>query len=156
MIPLAGAGRVVSGRGSLLAHETPDPAPLRVLLAEDNIVNRKVMAALLGQIGVELTAVEDGVQALQALDAQRFDVVLMDMRMPVMDGLTATRTIRGRERLAGSAPTPIFMLTGNAMSEHIEASLEAGADLHLAKPVSSSALRAALGQLHRQDGRAAA
>ena len=140
----------------MLGYDTADRPPLRVLLAEDNPVNRKVMAALLGQIGVELTEVEDGAKAVEAVEAQPFDVVLMDMRMPVMDGLTATLAIRARERLTAQAPTPIFMLTGNTQSEHIEASRAAGADLHLVKPVSTAALRAALGRIQRPHGLAAA
>ncbi len=76
--------------------------------------------------------------------------------MPVMDGLTATRAIRARERLAGLQPTPIFMLTANALGEHVEACREAGADLHISKPVTSAALLAALAKVDRTAGRAAA
>ncbi len=131
-------------------------APLRVLLAEDHPVNRKVVALMLSQVGAELTSVEDGAQALKAFEAARFDVVLMDMQMPVMDGLTATRAIRARERLAALEPTPIFMLTANALGEHVEACREAGADMHISKPVTSAALLAALSKLDRTAGRAAA
>ncbi|MCQ8140265.1 response regulator, partial [Vibrio parahaemolyticus] len=68
------------------------------------------------------------------------DLELMDMQMPVMDGLTAIRTIRLREAAAGLAPTPIYALTANALPEHVAASRAAGADHHLAKPISATAL----------------
>ncbi len=130
--------------------------PLKVLLAEDHAINRKVVALMLSQVGAELTSVENGAQALEAFEAERFDVILMDMQMPVMDGLTATRAIRAREQMAGLERTPIFMLTANALSDHVEACRDAGADLHVAKPITSAALLAALARLGRAASRAAA
>jgi CheY-like chemotaxis protein len=89
---------------------------------------------------MELVAVEDGAQALETFKRESFDLVLMDMQMPVMDGLTATAAIRAFEAQSGRAPTPILMLTANAMAEHIEAGRAAGADGHLTKPLTLAAL----------------
>ncbi len=143
--------RSVSPEQTLAEPTAPDVPrrPLKVLLAEDHPINRKVVALMLSQIGAELTSVEDGAQALKAFEESRFDVILMDMQMPVMDGVSATRAIRGRERMAGLDPTPIFMLTANALGEHVEICREAGADLHIAKPITSAALLAALERIDR-------
>jgi PAS domain S-box-containing protein len=115
-------------------------AGARVLLAEDHPTNRKVVELILGSVGVELTCVENGAEAVAAAAANEFDLILMDMQMPVMDGLTATRLIREREAAENLPAIPILCLTANAMPEHIEASKAAGADSHLTKPISASAL----------------
>jgi CheY-like chemotaxis protein len=112
----------------------------RVLLAEDHPTNRKVVELILGAAGVELISVENGAEALQAAGEQSFDVILMDMQMPVMDGLSAIRAIRANERLQGAPPTPIVALTANAMPEHARASRVAGATDHVTKPVSAKVL----------------
>lgn len=116
----------------------------RVLLAEDHPVNRKVVELILGAVGARITWVENGALAVEAFQRDTFDVVLMDMQMPVMDGLTAIRRIREWERETGAARTPILSLTANAMPEHVEASHAAGADDHLTKPVSAPGLIAAV------------
>lgn len=112
----------------------------RVLLAEDHAINRKVVELLLGQVGVDLTCVENGAEAVAAAAEANFDLILMDMQMPVMDGLTAIRAIRHDERARRCPPTPIWALSANALPEHIEASMAAGADGHLTKPISGAAL----------------
>jgi len=114
--------------------------PLRVLLADDHPTNRKVVELVLSQIDVELVVTEDGAQALAAFRDDAFDVVLMDMQMPVMDGLTATREIRLHETAMGAPRTPVVMLTANALPEHMAAAREAGADHHLSKPFGAEAL----------------
>jgi signal transduction histidine kinase/NO-binding membrane sensor protein with MHYT domain/CheY-like chemotaxis protein len=114
--------------------------PLRVLVADDHPTNRKVVELVLSQIEVELVMVEDGAQALSAFRDGDFDVVLMDMQMPVMDGLTATREIRLHEAAMGAPRTPVVMLTANALPEHMDAAREAGADRHLSKPFGAEAL----------------
>ena len=114
--------------------------PLRVLLADDHPTNRKVVELVLSQIDVELVVTEDGAAALAAFRDDAFDVVLMDMQMPVMDGLTATREIRLHETAMGAARTPVVMLTANALPEHMAAAREAGADHHLSKPFGADAL----------------
>ncbi|WP_292034600.1 MULTISPECIES: ATP-binding protein [unclassified Brevundimonas] len=127
------------------------PAPsrrLRVLLAEDHPVNQRVVQLILGDHVSELVTVDDGDQAVAAFKAQSFDVVLMDMQMPGMDGLTATRALRAIEQARPAlARTPILMLSANAMAEHREDARAAGADLHLAKPVTACDLLAALAML---------
>ena len=119
--------------------ETLMSAP-KVLLAEDHPTNRKVVALILEAVGVDLTVVEDGRAAVEATEANQFDVILMDMQMPVMDGLTAIRLIRERERATGLRRTPILALTANVMPEHARASAEAGADGHLSKPIAAASL----------------
>lgn len=119
---------------------------LRILLADDHPANRKVVEIMLAATDTELVVVEDGRQALETFKKDAFDLVLMDMQMPVMDGLSATRAIRDHEASSGLARTPIVMLTANAMSEHVEAGRAAGADGHLAKPITLQSLMAAIGQ----------
>jgi CheY-like chemotaxis protein len=136
---------------SALAALTDDDAmpdaehgPMRVLLADDHPTNRKVVELILQPLGVELVSVEDGRQAVEAYSASAFDVVLMDMQMPVMDGLAATRAIRELEHETGRRRTPLFMLTANALAEHLELSRRAGADRHLSKPITAEKLIKAL------------
>ena len=123
---------------------------LRVLVAEDHPTNRKVVEIVLAPFGVELTMVEDGEAALRVFDEGKFDAVLMDMQMPVMDGLSATRAIRAREAASGAAPILLVMLTANAMEEHVAAAQAAGADLHLAKPLHPAQLLEALARARRR------
>jgi len=118
----------------------PGTPALRVLLADDHATNRKVVELILAQAAVEMTMVEDGAQALEAYRAGEFDLVLMDMQMPVMDGLAATREIRLYETTMGLPRTPVIMLTANALAEHVKAAADAGADLHLAKPFNAAQL----------------
>ncbi|MGV9010425.1 response regulator [Brevundimonas sp.] len=130
---------------------------LRVLLADDHPVNRKVVQMILDPLGVELIETENGAEAVEAFRRSEFDVVLMDMQMPVMDGLLATREIRQWEAVAGQRPTPIVMLTANALSEHIQAGAAAGADRHLAKPFDAAELIQLVSTLpHRADAAIAA
>jgi CheY-like chemotaxis protein len=102
------------------------------------------VALILAPYGAEITIVENGALAVEAMRAGGFDVVLMDMQMPVMDGLAATRTIRREET---GVRTPILMLSANAMSHHRQEALAAGADLHIAKPVTAQALVAGIGEV---------
>ena len=129
------------------------PAPwvgterLRVLLAEDHPVNQRVVQAILAGGGMEVVTVDDGAKAVAAFTAGAFDLILMDMQMPVMDGLTATRALRALEADRPDRPrTPIIMLSANAMAQHRQDAAAAGADLHLAKPITPGALMAAIEQ----------
>jgi signal transduction histidine kinase/CheY-like chemotaxis protein len=117
-----------------------DIAGARVLVAEDHPTNQKVVELILESVGVTPVIVENGQLALDLLKQERFDVVLMDMQMPELDGLTATALLRQFERENGLPRTPVIMLTANALDEHMRASHEAGADLHLSKPIHAQAL----------------
>ena len=118
---------------------------LRILLAEDHPTNQQVVDLMLGD-AADLTIAADGQAALTAFTAQPFDLILMDTQMPVMDGLAATAAIRAHERDRGLARTPIISLTANAMPHQVQACLAAGADLHLAKPISIHGLFGAINQ----------
>jgi len=113
---------------------------VRILFADDHEVNRKVVSMILEPLGVDLVQVENGAMAVEAAGASAFDLILMDVQMPVMDGLTATREIRALETRRGTPRTPVISLTANAMPDDIARSLEAGSDLHLAKPIRPDAL----------------
>src|SRR5262249_51447842 len=117
--------------------------PIRILVADDHATNQLVVRMMLEQFGMEPVMVWDGAQAVEAA-RERFDAILMDMQMPVMDGLEATRLIRREERETGRPRTPILMLSANAQREHREQSMAAGADGHVAKPVTVAGLLGAL------------
>ena len=120
--------------------EAVDGARLRILVADDHPTNRRVVELMLGEVA-DLVSAEDGRVALGALAAgPAFDLVLMDMQMPVMDGLTAVREIRRLEAVHAAPRLPIIMLTANAMPEHVSDAHAAGADLHLGKPFTAQAL----------------
>ncbi len=112
--------------------QQPLPAGLRILVAEDNAVNRRVIATMLEKLGYQATLVEDGAQAVQACGTEKFEVVFMDLQMPVLDGVSATRQIRS----SPLAVQPwVIALTANAFREDRETSLAAGMDDFLSKPV---------------------
>jgi signal transduction histidine kinase/ActR/RegA family two-component response regulator len=121
----------------------------KILLAEDHPINQRVIQAILGD-DFELTVVADGQAAVDAHAVQPFDLILMDTHMPVMDGLSAIKAIRARES-ANSVHTPIVSLTADALPVQIWAALAAGADLHLAKPITAASLLAAMDSTLRRD-----
>lgn len=138
-----------AGVGTVETGAALDEAPGlgRVLVVDDNPTNRRVAQLILQTIGAEVHCAEDGEQALQAYASGPFDVILMDMMMPVMDGASATRAIRALEAEKDLPRTPVIMLTANSLPEHVEASLAAGADLHLPKPMNPQSLFDALGKV---------
>jgi two-component system, sensor histidine kinase len=106
---------------------------LRVLVAEDNPVNRRVIEAFLLQIGAAPHLVDDGQALLTAWRDDDWDLVLTDVQMPVLDGVAAARAIRAEERARGLAPTPIVAVTAN--DEHRQACATAGMDAFVVKPI---------------------
>jgi len=125
-----------------LAGEAP---PLRVLIADDNPTNRRVIEMILAAAEAEAVSVENGLEAVRALQVSPFDVILMDLQMPVMDGYAAIRAIREAEAAAGGAAhTPIIVISANATAQDRDASAQAGADRHIAKPVRAEALFGAI------------
>ena len=124
---------------------TTPPSRLRILVAEDNAVNQKVILRMLSNLGYQADVVANGLEAIQQFRAHPYDIILMDVMMPEMDGLTATAELRA----APFSTQPfIIALTANAMQEDVTACLEAGMDIHLSKPVNLDALKAALLQGH--------
>jgi PAS domain S-box-containing protein len=124
------------------APAVPD-APLRMLLVEDVAVNRELIATLLAPFDVAIEMAENGLLAVEAMQRASFDLVLMDVQMPVMDGLTAVRTIRALPQ-ASARSTPIIAMTANVLPEQVRKCLDAGMDDHLGKPISPAALLAVL------------
>lgn len=153
-----GVGSTFAAHVSLAVADEPPPLPraarltpdssriagTRVLLVEDNVVNQKVARRLLVVLGCEVTVAADGVEALERLDAEGFDLVLMDCQMPRMDGYEATRRRRATELHRGLSPTPIVALTAGALEEDHERCRRDGMDECLTKPVTLEALAAAV------------
>jgi two-component system, sensor histidine kinase and response regulator len=127
--------------------------PLHILLAEDSPVNQKVAIQLLERLGHSVVVARDGREALAALTRDSFDLVLMDVQMPELDGLTATRLLRQRERKHGGQ-VPVVAMTANAMQGDRERCLAAGMDGYLAKPIRADALYAAVERFGRGGGAA--
>jgi CheY-like chemotaxis protein len=123
-------------------------APLRILLAEDNLVNQKVVLRMLEKFGCSADVASNGLEALEALHRQPYDLVLMDMHMPEMDGLEATKQIR--RSLASERQPRIVALTAAALREDQEACLAAGMDAFLTKPVRPEHLASILRTTHRR------
>ena len=113
----------------------------RILVAEDNVINQKVVQAMLGKMGFRSDVVSNGFEAIEALAAIPYDLVLMDCQMPELDGFNATRQIRMEASCANEPPIPIIALTANAMKGDREKCLESGMDDYLAKPIKASDLR---------------
>jgi signal transduction histidine kinase/ActR/RegA family two-component response regulator len=137
-ITLAGDVPRVAATGSELSLSALMGAS--ILVAEDHPVNRQVVALLLEPLQAQITFAANGLEAVSAFQAQAFDVVLMDIHMPAMDGLSAIRAIRAFEQNAHATRTPIAVLSANAMAKDVQASLNAGADHHIAKPVTPETL----------------
>ena len=132
----------VSSAPAMLAPENePVLDHLSVLLVEDNMVNRTLALEMLQRLGCDAMHAGNGVEALDALEKQEFDVVLMDCQMPVMDGFIATRKLREREEQKKKEPTRVVALTANALAGDREACIAAGMNDYLAKPFTLAQLR---------------
>lgn len=121
---------------------------LNVLVADDNLINRKVMAGALRGLGHTGVVVEDGKEALRCLDELRFDLVMLDVSMPVMDGMEALAVLRAQER-AGRAHMPVIMVTGHDLPGDRERFLEKGADGYVCKPIDVDLLDAEIRRVLR-------
>ena len=119
------------------------PRALSLLVVEDNAVNRELITTLLDPFEIEIDTACDGAEAVEAVGRRHYDVILMDVQMPIMDGLTATRRIRALADPA-SARTPIIAMTANVLPEQIARCREAGMDDHLGKPINPARLLQAL------------
>jgi signal transduction histidine kinase/ActR/RegA family two-component response regulator len=151
-------GRSTAGEGSIFTLEADfplagasDPAPRAggerpscVLVVDDNPVNRKVLEVILDSLGFDHATVKNGRDAVERAMSGAFDAVLMDIQMPEMDGLEATRRIRAWEAETGRPGIPIHVVSANCLPEHIEASRAAGANGHIPKPISAARVLDAL------------
>ena len=130
------------------AHRHLEPEalvdPVRILLAEDNSANQELIRALLEPTGAEMTTVENGAQALAIAKAQRFDLILMDIQMPVLDGVSATRAIRRLDGAAGRLP--IIALSANVLQREVRQYEEAGFTAHVGKPIDPQRLISAIAE----------
>ncbi len=130
-----------------MKEEVPESPPessfeeFRVLVAEDNAISTKVIRGMLAKLGLQATAVQNGHQAVEAVKAGHYDLVLMDCEMPELDGFTAAKQIRDWEKGRGRQPVPIIALTAHILPEHRERSRRAGMNAHMAKPVELTQLR---------------
>jgi CheY-like chemotaxis protein len=135
-LTLKGEGGGPVGRAAFQAGG----GPVKVLVADDNATNRKVIELMLTAAGAAPTTVENGLEAVEAWRDTTFDVVLMDIRMPVMDGLDAIRTIRREEAAGQRAHTPVIVLSANTSPADRRASAEVGANGHVGKPIRAAEL----------------
>jgi signal transduction histidine kinase/ActR/RegA family two-component response regulator len=151
----------VEGRGSVFTATLPMPRvsgeglaqsaslddedrPLRVLAAEDIPTNQLVLRTVLESFGVDLDMVDNGREALEAWEKTNYDIILMDIQMPEMDGVAATLAIRAAEARSGRPRTPIIAVSANAMAHHVKEYLAAGMDGHVAKPIELVKLHTAI------------
>jgi two-component system sensor histidine kinase/response regulator len=123
--------------------------PLRILLVDDSRDNRLLVGAYFKKTPHLLDEVENGAAAVEKFRTGLYDLVLMDIQMPVMDGYVATRTIRAIEKETGRRRVPIIALTASVLEEALKKAREAGCDAHVAKPVKKSTLLAAVHQAVR-------
>lgn len=134
---------------------------VRVLAADDNRTNRMILGAMMGQLGIAAVLVSDGTAALAAYEREAFDLIILDISMPDVDGVTVQREIRSREAQRATKPgartpatlLPIVAFTANAMSHQVDGYLRAGFDDCLTKPLQLERLRSALGRLIQERGR---
>ncbi|HUZ11686.1 MAG TPA: ATP-binding protein [Caulobacteraceae bacterium] len=143
-LPLARAAEAPPATAA--ARDLRQSGELRVLAAEDNATNQLVLKTLMGAAGIHPVMVANGREALDAWEAQTWDIILMDIQMPEIDGVEATRLIRRRERESGRAFTPIVAVTANAMTHQLAEYAAAGMDGVVAKPIDLGALLSAMEQ----------
>ncbi len=136
----------------LLSPDAAGQRKLRILIAEDSEDNQIVIQAYMQGMPHELFFANNGQEALQMFQSERFDLILMDVQMPVVDGLTATREIRRYEEQIGGTPVPIVAITASALAHDREATQSAGCNVHLTKPLSKARLFQCIARMmHRDD-----
>ena len=128
------------GQRKLEQRSPTEPGALRLLVTDDSAVNRLLIRELLSELRCEIIEASNGQEACDQVREKRFDAVIMDMRMPVMDGYAATQSIREWEQESGSRRTVIIALTASALTQDVKRCLEAGCDFYMSKPVSAAAL----------------
>ena len=144
---LGGERRATLVRESAIVSEYAAPsAGLRILLADDNAINRHLITRILEKMGHTVSAAADGKAALACTPEQEFDLVAMDMQMPVMDGIEATRIVRQQE-LGTLRHIPIIAITANAFDEDRRKCFEAGMDGYVIKPLTSQGIRDEIGRV---------
>jgi CheY-like chemotaxis protein len=126
---------------------------LNILLAEDNLIGQKLAVSLIQRMGHKVSIAQNGIQAIEAIEREKFDIILMDVQMPEMDGLEATQAIRERESLTGRPRIPIIAMTAYAMAGDRDRCLEAGMDGYVSKPINAQELFEAIEnvELHTLD-----
>jgi CheY-like chemotaxis protein len=142
--PAPDAIHVLHHPGGVTADEEP---PVKVLVAEDHPANRRIIELMLAPMGAAVTLVSNGAEALTAFKQGGWELVLMDMQMPVLDGVSAVRSLREVERENRWPRTPVAMLSANVLPRHVEEAMNAGADHFIAKPVTPAALAMGLDEL---------
>jgi signal transduction histidine kinase/ActR/RegA family two-component response regulator len=145
-LPLARGEARIPAEPAVGEAEPEEGRTLRILAAEDNLTNQKVLRAVLDPLDIDLHVTADGKAALEAWRSGGFDLILMDIQMPVMDGVEATQRIRAEERARGLGRIPILALTANAMTYQVEQYLQAGMDGHVSKPIELQRLYQAIEQ----------
>ncbi len=145
-VVLSGAAPQAEHAGLVTRHTVHElrRSPVRILLAEDNVVNQQVALGLLRKLGLKADAVANGMEAIRSLETVPYDLVLMDVQMPELDGLAATRAIRAADTTVLDREVPIIAMTAHAMQGDREQCLEAGMDDYVSKPISLDALAEAL------------
>ncbi|MES2343106.1 MAG: ATP-binding protein [Pseudomonadota bacterium] len=143
-LPLERGEAVTATSAPAPPTDSAEDGALRLLAAEDNPTNQQVLAAVMGSLGLEIDIVADGKLAFEAWRDGAYDLILMDIQMPVMDGIDSARAIRAAEREQGRSRTPIVALTANALSHQVEEYLAAGMDGHVAKPIEIAKLYEAI------------
>jgi signal transduction histidine kinase/CheY-like chemotaxis protein len=145
---------ILEGQSGEDAQPPVELPPLHILLAEDSVVNQRLATALLERSGHTVVAVGTGRRAIEAWKSDRFDLILMDVQMPEMDGLEASKAIRDREKTTGGH-VPIVAMTAHALRGDREICLDAGMDEYVSKPVRMAELFAAIAATLKLDGRTA-
>ena len=140
MAPPKDCGETKTAQAPSPSFVAAEGRALRLLLAEDSRDNQMLVCAFLKQLHCTIDIADDGAIAIDKFKARKYDLVLMDVQMPVMDGLRAMKWIREWETRSGLIHTPIIALTASALEDHTRDALAAGANLHISKPVRKATL----------------